>query len=146
MSWLYTAHPKHLHRIYRPPHSRHEDSPSLDHQPAKPSTQHQTDDSTDEEDDDDLDSIDEQDNNLHQILNFEVETLPETPPTSHEAVIPVIDPSSSDNNLSVSSPLPEMEPTSDQICLQHEEPEESDDTITDLDYQYDTDDLIQFHT
>ena len=40
MSQPYTAHPKHLHRIYRPPHSHREDSPSLDSQPTKPSTQH----------------------------------------------------------------------------------------------------------
>ena len=44
------------------------------------------------------------------------------------------------------SPLPEIEPTSDQICLQHEESKESDDAITNLDYQYDTNDLMRFHT
>ena len=37
-----------------------------------------------------------------------------------------------------------MEPTSDQLRLQLEETNESDDTITDTDHQFDTDDLILF--
>ena len=36
-----------------------------------------------------------------------------------------------------------MEPTSQQLCLMYEEPEESDDTITDSNYQYDTEILTQ---
>ena len=130
MSHTYTAHPKHLHRLYRPPYSW----PLSESQSAKPTTHEITkrkcqdpinipeSRSLDEEDDDDQDQLYGQNNNiLHQIPDSDNDSLPETPPSSVEQLInPVIDPYNSDDNLLNLSPLPDIEPTYAQLRLKYE--------------------------